>query len=140
MAKTLTMGTKLTLKKKAGESNDVILKSLVSVGEISGETEEIDVTTLDSEGGAKEYISGATDWGEQEIEGMVDDADQLIKLRGLFDSGEVRDWEIETPAKHKIAYKAFIKAFTYSEKTIDGVDKFSMTLRLSGKATFTKGA
>lgn len=52
----------------------------------------------------------------------------------------VRDWEILTPAKLKIAYKAFVKSFTYGEKTTDGIDGYKLTLRLTGKPTFSKVA
>lgn len=140
MAKGLTMGTSLTLKKAGSEPNDLVIKGLTSIGEIAGEKEEVDVTTLDSQDGAKEFLSGAADWGTQDLEGYMDDDSQNEKLRALFDSGMVRDWEILTPAKRKIAYKAFVKNFTYGEKTVDGVDGFKLTLRLSGKPVFSKVA
>lgn len=140
MAKSLTMGAKLTLKKGNGEPNDIVIKSLVSIGRMSGEVEQIDATTLDSKDGAKEYISGAIDWGEQEIEGMIDDVDQVIKLRKMAGDGHVYDWELESPSKLKIVYKAFVKSFTNDEKTVDGIDKFSLTLRLSGDPEFKKVA
>lgn len=138
MAKERTMGTTLTLKKKGGEGTDVILRSLISIGELAGEREEIDVTTLDSPNGAKEYISGTVDWGTQDVEGMIDDETQLTKLRSIFDSTETREWEVKTPSKRKITYSAFIKSLTYGEKTTDGMDTFKMTLRISGGVTFTK--
>ena len=140
MAKGLTMGTSLTLKKAGSEPNDLVIKGLTSIGEIAGEKEEVDVTTLDSPDGAKEFLSGAADWGTQDLEGYMDDDTQIEKMRALFDSGMVRDWEILTPGKRKIAYKAFVKNFTYGEKTVDGVDGFKLTLRLSGKPTFSKVA
>lgn len=140
MAKGLTMGTSLTLKKAGSEPNDLVIKGLTSIGEIGGEKEEVDVTTLDSPDGAKEFLSGAADWGSQDLEGYMDDDTQIEKMRALFDSGMVRDWEIQTPAKRKIAYKAFVKNFTYGEKTIEGVDGFKLTLRLSGKPVFSKVA
>ena len=140
MAKGLTMGTSLTLKKAGSEANDLVIKGLTSIGEIAGEKEEVDVTTLDSPDGAKEFLSGAADWGSQDLEGYMDDDSQIEKMRALFDSGMVRDWEIQTPAKRKIAYKAFVKNFTYGEKTIEGVDGFKLTLRLSGKPTYSKTA
>lgn len=138
MAKERTMGTTLTLKKKGSEQADVTLKSLISIGELTGDREEIDVTTLDSPNGAKEFISGAVDWGTQDIEGMIDDEAQLAKLRSIFDSTETRGWEVKTPSKRKIVYSAFIKNLTYGEKTIEGMDTFKMTLRISGGVTFTK--
>lgn len=140
MAKGLTMGTSLTLIKAGSEPTNLVIKGLTSIGPITGEKEEIEVTTLDSPDGAKEFLSGAADWGSQDLEGYMDDDTQIEKLRALFDSGMVRDWEILTPGKRKIAYKAFVKNFTYGEKTVDGVDGFKLTLRLSGKPTFSKVA
>ena len=115
MAKGLTMGTSLTLIKAGSEPTNLVIKGLTSIGEITGEKEEVDVTTLDSPDGAKEFLSGAADWGSQDLEGYMDDDSQ-------------------------IAYKAFVKNFTYGEKTVDGVDGFKLTLRLSGKPTFSKVA
>lgn len=139
MAKSQTMGTTLTLIKAGAEPTNLVLEALKSIGEITGEKEEIDVTTLDSVDG-KEFLSGAADWGSQDIEALIKDESQVIKLRALFDSGMVRDWEILTPAKLKIAYKAFVKSFTYGEKTTDGIDGYKFTLRLTGKPVFSKVA
>ena len=139
MAKSQTMGTTLTLIKAGAEPTNLVLEALKSIGEITGEKEEIDVTTLDSVDG-KEFLSGAADWGSQDIEALIKDESQVIKLRALFDSGMVRDWEILTPAKLKIAYKAFVKSFTYGEKTPDGIDGYKLTLRLTGKPVFSKVA
>ena len=139
MAKSQTMGTTLTLIKAGAEPTNLVLEALKSIGEITGEKEEIDVTTLDSVDG-KEFLSGAADWGSQDIEALIKDESQVIKLRALFDSGMVRDWEILTPAKLKIAYKAFVKSFTYGEKTTDSIDGYKLTLRLTGKPVFSKVA
>ena len=139
MAKSQTMGTTLTLIKAGAEPTNLVLEALKSIGEITGEKEEIDVTTLDSVDG-KEFLSGAADWGSQDIEALIKDESQVIKLRALFDSGMVRDWEILTPAKLKIAYKAFVKSFAYGEKTTDGIDGYKLTLRLTGKPVFSKVA
>lgn len=139
MAKSQTMGTTLTLIKAGAEPANLVLEALKSIGEITGEKEEIDVTTLDSVDG-KEFLSGAADWGSQDIEALIKDESQVIKLRALFDSGMVRDWEILTPAKLKIAYKAFVKSFTYGEKTTDSIDGYKLTLRLTGKPVFSKVA
>lgn len=137
MAGRRTMGSSLTLVKAGSEAANTVIKSLTSIGEIAGEREEIDVTTLDSPNGAKEYIAGGVDWGTQDIEGNVTDDSQIEKLRAVFDSQATRDWEIQTPAGNKISYSAFISNFKYGEKTTDGLDTFSLTLRISGSVTFT---
>lgn len=137
MAGTLTMGSTLTMVKAGSEAADTVVKSLTSIGAITGEGEEIDVTTLDSPNGAKEYIQGAVDWGTQEVAGNVVDGDQVAALRAVFDSKKTRDWVVATPAGNQISYKAFIQSFEYGEKTTDGLDTFTMTLRISGTVTFT---
>ena len=137
MAGTLTMGTTLTMVKAGSEAADTVVKSLTTIGAITGEGEEIDVTALDSPNGAKEYIQGAVDWGSQDIEGNVTDAEQVAALRSVFDSKATRAWIIETPAGNKIAYNAFIQSFEYGEKTTDGLDTYKMTLRISGNVVFT---
>lgn len=140
MAGTLTMGSTLTMVKAGSEAADTVVKSLTTIGAITGEGEEIDVTTLDSPDGAKEYIQGAVDWGTQDIEGNVTDADQVDALRSVFDTKNTRNWIVETPAGNQISYKAFIQSFEYGEKTTDGLDTFKMTLRISGTVTFTPAA
>lgn len=136
MAGSKTMGTSLTITKAGDESEDLVIKSLTSIGELSGEREEIDVTTLDSPDGAKEYISGAVDWGSQDIAGNLTDKEQLAKLRAIFDSQAIREWTIKTPAGNITRYKAFISSFKYGEKTTDGLDTFNMTLRVTGSVEF----
>ncbi|MBQ6487533.1 hypothetical protein IJI89_03900 [Candidatus Saccharibacteria bacterium] len=140
MAGKLTMGTSLTMTKAGSEATDTVIKSLTSIGSVSGEGDEIDVTTLDSPNGAKEYIQGAVDWGTVDIEGNVTDGDQLAALRTVFDSKKTREWTIETPAGHQIVFDAFIQTFEYGEKTTDGLDTFTLTLRVSGDVTFTPGS
>ncbi|MDE8276043.1 hypothetical protein PT159_08935, partial [Erysipelothrix rhusiopathiae] len=53
-----TIGTKLLLKKSGSEQADLAIGDLTNIGEIGLESEEIDVTTHDSEGDFKEYIAG----------------------------------------------------------------------------------
>lgn len=140
MAGSITMGTSLTMVKAGSEAQNTTVQSLTTIGAITGEGEEIDVTTLDSPNGAKEYIQGSVDWGSQDIEGNVVNANQVAALRSVFDSKATRSWEIVTPAGNKLAYNAFIQSFEYGEKTTDGLDTFKMTLRISGSVTFTPAA
>jgi len=68
MAGIKTMSTSLTIKKADSETEDLVLKHVASIGEQSTEVEEVDVTTLDSPNGAKEFISGAKDPGSMDID------------------------------------------------------------------------
>ena len=136
MAGTPTMGTTLTVTKAGDETEDLTIKSLTSIGELTGDRDETDVTTLDSPDGAKEYRPGAVDWGSQDVAGNVTDATQMAKLRAIFDAQDIREWTIRTPAGNVERFNAFIKTFKYGEKTVDGLDTFGMTLRVSGSVKF----
>ena len=140
MAGTTTMGTTLTLKKAEASGTDKMIARITSIGEMGGEHEEQDVTTLDSPNGAKEFIPAGTDYGEVEVSCNVLKGDQALELTQLFESKTVRDWEVATPKGAKQTFKAFIKAIKYGEKTTDGLDTVKVTLRITGKITYTKGA
>lgn len=140
MAGTQTMGSTLTLKKAGSEGQDLVVANLTSIGEVKGEREEIDVTTLDSPDRAKEFISGAVDYGSFDVSGNIIDGKQPKALYDLFDSGVARDWEIGTPNGTKLALKAYVASFSFGEKTTDGLDTFTMSLRVSGKPVYTPKA
>lgn len=137
MAGTRTMGATLVMKKAGSELTDTTLANLTSIGEVSGERAEIDVTTLDSPNGAKEFISGAVDFGSFDIAGNITDGVQVDKLYSVFNGLEVRNWEIETSAGNLLALSGFLQKFSWGEKTTEGLDTFKATIRVSGQPTFT---
>lgn len=137
MAGTRTMGTTLTMIKAGDESSDTVIAHLTSIGEVSGEREEIDVTTLDSPNGAKEFISGVVDFGTFDVTGNVVDGIQTAKLYDIFNGQENRDWSIETPSGTTLKLNGYISNFTFGEKTTDGLDSFTATIRVSGKPEYT---
>lgn len=139
MAGTTTMGTTLTLKKAEASGTDKLIARITSIGEMGGEHEEQDVTTLDSPNGAKEFIPAGTDYGEVEVKCNVLKGDQALELTQLFESKTVRDWEVATPKGAKQTFKAFIKELKYGEKTTDGLDTVKVTLRITGKINYAKG-
>ena len=140
MAGTSTMASTLTLKKEGQTGADKLIARITSIGEMGGEHEEQDVTTLDSPNGAKEFIPAGTDYGEVEISCNVLKGDQTLELTQLFESKAVREWEVATPKGAKQTFRAFIKSIKYGEKTTDGLDTMKFTLRITGKITYAKGA
>lgn len=138
MAGKRTMGTSLTLTKKGAEPNDLVVAHIQSIGEQSTETDEIDVTTLDSPDGAKEFIQGAKDAGSIEIVANNCGDGQVEALQAVFDSGEVREWTETYPTGATLVYDAYISAFTFGEATTDGLMTASFTLRLSGEPVYTE--
>ncbi len=139
MAGTRTIGSTLTLVKAGAEPENTVLAHLTSIGDITGEHDEVDVTTLDSPDGAKEYIPGATDFGSIDVKGNVVDGVQPSVLYALFQSLALRDWLIDTPSGTELALTAYLSKFAFGEKTTDGLDTFTATLRVSGQPTYTPG-
>lgn len=140
MAGTRTMGTTLTMVKTGAEATDLVIADLTSIGEQTTEVEEIDVTTLDSPNGAKEYISGAQDAGTVEISGNVKTKTQATKLYSVFDAGAQRDFVVTYPNGDTLALTGYLSKFTFGEVTTDGLYTFGTALRLSGKPVFTESA
>ena len=138
MAGSRTMGTKLTLTKKGSEPADLELKHLQSIGEQSTEAEEIDVTTLDSPNGAKEFIQGAKDPGTIEVVANNLFDGQVSTLQAIFNSGVVREWTEEYVGGATLSYDAYISAFKFGEATTDGLATASFTLRLTGAPEYSE--
>lgn len=135
MAGTRTMGTTLTMMKAGDEAKDTVIAHLTSIGEVTGEREEIDVTTLDSPNGAKEFIAGVLDFGSFDIAGNVIDGVQVSALYDVFNGQQNRDFEIQTPSGTKLALNGYFSSFGFGEKTTDGLDTFKATVRVSGAPT-----
>ncbi|MCI8309105.1 MAG: hypothetical protein HFJ45_02615 [Clostridia bacterium] len=135
------MGTSLTKKKNASETEDWVIGSLTSIGEIGVEISEIDITTLDSPDGAKEYMQGDIDAGECSIAGTIkkeDDETTVTKMMALIAAGTTESWEVKFPSGAKWAFNAFVKSFKTTEETTDGLIGFSGSLRISGMPVYTK--
>ena len=137
MAGTRTMGTTLTVKAGADGGEDLQVAHLTSIGEVTGEREEIDVTTLDSPNGAKEFIAGVVDFGSFDIAGNIIDGVQVSALYDVFSAQQNRDWIITTPSGTKLELNGYFSAFGFGEKTTDGLDTFKATIRVSGTPEYT---
>lgn len=138
MAGKRTMGTALKMIKTGSEASDLVIAHIQSIGDQSTETDEIDVTTLDSPNGAKEYMQGAKDPGTVEITANNCGDGQVEALQSVFDSGAVRTWTETYPTGATLTYDAYISAFTFGEATVDGLMTASFTLRLSGEPVYTE--
>lgn len=134
------IGTSLKKIKSGSEVADWTIGSLTSIGEIGAEISEIDITTLDSPDGAKEYMSGDIDAGECAIAGYIkkaDDENTVTKMMALIQSGSTEAWEVTFPSGAKWEFNAFVKSFKTTEETPDGLIGFSGSLRISGMPTYT---
>lgn len=134
---TKSLGTTLTKTKSASEAEDLVIGGLTSIGEVGVESDEIDVTTLDSTGGYKEFIAGFKDAGEVALAGFIKDTDSSQAMFNLATSQSIEKWTIATPDGATWAFDAFVKSFKEAEATVDGVRGFSASLRISGEPTYT---
>ena len=136
MAKaTRALGTKLL---KGGQA----IGGLTSIGGIEITADEIDVTTLDSDGGYREFIGAFKDAGEVPIEGFFDsDNEGQLAMQTSLDSGLAEDYKIEFPTSPKATwtFKAVVTGFKVGDAEVDGTINFGATLKISGKPTLTVG-
>lgn len=114
----------------------VTVGRLTSVSEIAPDSEELDVTTLDSTDGYREYIQGFRDAGELEISGFHDKSDAgQTALRAAYASGAAGAVEIIFPDSTKAAFTAFVKSHSIGSAEVDGAIGFGATLRITGGVT-----
>lgn len=127
-----------TLKFTPQDGEEVTVGKVVSIGEIGGDSQEIDVTTLDSQGGYREYAQGYKDAGSLAVQGYHDGTDAgQAALQAAFDSGEAGAVEIVFSDGATASFSAFVKRYALGAAKVDGAVGFSATLRITGKVTFT---
>lgn len=123
----LKMGLDVAAKKVAG---------LTEIGGLELSADTIDVTTLDSDGGYREFIGGFKDAGEVSLSGFFDPAvgQGQKELYDAFESGAVQDFTIEFPAalKAKWTFKGVVTRFNTGASLEDPVS-FEGTIKVSGK-------
>lgn len=137
MSATKSLGVILKKIKSGDESEDLVIQDLTSIGEFGVESEEIDVTTLDSTGGFKEFIAGSKDAGEVSLAGFTKSENNIGALYALASSQEVESWEIEFPDGAVWEFDGFVKSFKEGESSVDGVRNFSGSIRISGEPEYT---
>ena len=127
-----------TLKFTPKGKTQVTVGMLRSVGEIAPDSEEIDVTTLDSTGGYREYVQGLRDAGEVELTGFHgSDAGQKA-LREAYASGDAGAVEVGFPDGSKAPFNAFGKGYTLGAAEVDGAVGFGAVLRITGGVTIAE--
>jgi len=132
MAKTRALGTTITFNAKT-------IGALTSIGEITPDSEELDATTLDSQGGYREFLQGFKDSGEVTLSGYYDktDAGQQELITG-YGNGEAKAVVIAFPGgagAGGATFQAYVKSFTLGAADVDGIVGFGATLRISGVVT-----
>lgn len=127
---TRALGTKLLLGTTA-------VAGLTSIGGLELSADTIDVTTLDSDGGYREFIGGFKDAGEVSVSGYFlpeDDGQALIY--SAFESGIVQACKITFPASMGASWEfdAVVTGINTGAELEEAVS-FEGTLKVSGKPT-----
>lgn len=132
MAAVKSIGTTLT-----DTTDNLVIADLTSIGEIGIESDEIDVTTLDSSDEFREYIAGFKDAGELSFEGIIKSETAMGTMMSLANGRELKSWEIETANGSTWTFTGFVKSFKEGEASVDGVRNFTGSIRISGAPTYT---
>ena len=122
------------------DGEQTVVGSLAAIGEITSDSEEIDVTTLDSEDGYREYVQGYKDAGVVSVEGYHTSGDAgQAALRKAYADGRAGTAEIVFPDGAAAKFKAYVKSYTIGAAKVDGAVGFSAALPITGGVEFTEG-
>lgn len=127
-----SLGT--TLAKTSG--TPLTVGDLTSISEIGIESEEIDVTTLGSSSGFKEFIAGSKDAGDLTVSAIIKAETNLETLVALANARTVEEWAITTASGSTWTFSGFVKSFKEGEASVDGVRTFTMVIRISGEPVY----
>lgn len=124
---------------KIGKTESAVkVGGLTEIGGIELSADTLDTTTLDSEGGYREFIGGFKDAGEVSLSGYldIDETNGQKKMYDAFESGEIQDFAIEFPeaVKAKWTFKGVVTGFSTSA-SLEDLISFESTIKVSGKPT-----
>ena len=132
------LGTKLRI----GSTTPVTVARLSSIGGLELSADTIDVTTLESDGGYREFIAGFKDAGEVAVDGyfVPETGKGQKELYDLYETGDEEDFIIQFPNNMaKWEFKGIVVGFSTSADLEDPL-AFSSSIKVSGKPTLTVGA
>lgn len=129
--------TKYSIRSVVGSSGTFTeIAEVINVTPGEATADRIDATHMQSPGRRREYISGLIDNGEASFEiNWVPGSATDEFLRGLFESGEVRDHQIEFPNGVTVTYDASIIGFSKAIP-IDDRMTATITIAVSGDETW----
>lgn len=115
-----------------------IVGGLTSISGVELSAETIDVTTLDSTGGYREFIGGFKDGGEVSADGYLSDLGTAEATLVTKVGGDEEDCVITFSNGATWAFNGVVTGFSTSADLEDAIG-FSITIKVSGKPTFTAG-
>jgi predicted secreted protein len=113
-----------------------LIGGLTSIGGIEITSDTMDITTLDSTGGYREFMGTFKDAGEVPIEGYFNHtADGQIAMQDSMDAGTAEDYTITFPTTPVTTwkFKGVVTSFKVGDAELDGAIAFGSTIKISGK-------
>ena len=136
---TRSLGTVLKIGK---DPSIVKVGGLTEIGGIELSADTLDTTTLESDGGYREFIGGFKDAGEVSLSGYleIDTSNGQKKMYDAFETGDVQEFAIEFPESigAKWAFKGVVTGFS-TGASLEDLISFGATIKVSGKPTLTLG-
>ena len=128
---TKSLGTTFTF-------NNTPVGTLSAISEMTCDSEMIDVTTLASPDGCREYMQGAKDCGEIRLTGFHthNEAGQAPQCAAK-DEGALGNCCITFPDGAKATFRALVKSHALGAAQVDSAIQFVCVLRVSGKVVFS---
>jgi hypothetical protein len=104
-----------------------------------GDTEEVEVTTLDNTDDTREFLQGFKDGGECSLEMVFDPATHFTPADSvwkLYKSGAVRRWRVILPAAvdHRYKWQGYIRSAGLAGIQPGQALRLNATIRVSGEA------
>lgn len=127
---TKSLGTTFTF-------NATPVGTLSAISEITCDSELIDITTLESPDGCRQFMQGVRDAGEIRLTGfhVKGEAGQLA-LRSAYDTGAAGICCITFPDGVKATFPALVKSHALGAAQVDSAIAFTCVLRAVGKVVF----
>ncbi|MCR1822001.1 phage tail tube protein [Terrisporobacter muris] len=134
---TRSLGTVLKIGKDVSATK---IGGLTEIGGIELSADTLDNTTLESDGGYREFIGGFKDAGEVSLSGYleINSSNGQKKMYDAFETGDVQDFAIEFPESigAKWAFKGVVTGFS-TGASLEDLISFGATIKVSGKPTLT---
>ncbi len=133
------LGTKLY---SGDETSGTQIGGLTSIGGIELTADTMDETTLDSDGGYREFQGGFKDGGEVSLEGYFDPGKYTgqKEMYDRFEAGDASPFVIKFPGTMgKWSFNGVVTGYGTNE-SLEDLISFSVTIKVSGKPTLTTGS
>jgi len=128
-----SIGTKIKI-------GSTYVAKLTKIGVPKLTKEKIDVTTLDSAGGYREYIGGFRDSGELDIEGYATGDAGQTTLKSNYESDDNVSFTIEFSNGRTCTFDGYVSEYEEGEATMNEAVRIKAKLTVSGVVDYAEDA